>query len=269
MNDPVTVTTSAPTPPVTEAGAVPQPLLEFVNVGFAYADGRPVLDGFSLQLQRGGFCSVLGPSGSGKTTLLYLAAGLRSPTSGSVLLDGKKVTGPSRRTGLLLQDYGLLPWYTARRNLEAGLAMSGVPPARRRELAAHWLDRLELSPLAEKFPAQLSGGQRQRVALARQFALSRELLLLDEPLSAVDELSREQLQRTLAGLVRDAGSTVLLVTHSIEEAALLSSTVLLVTGHAPLTSAELLETPFAGQLPDRDDPAFLAFCAEIRRKLAP
>lgn len=242
-------------------------LLEFQDVSFAYEPGSPVLQDFSLQVKRGGFCCILGPSGSGKTTLLYLAAGLRQPRSGSVLLDGQPVAGPSPRVGLLLQDYGLLPWFTARRNLEAGLAISGVGRATQRKLSRHWLGRLGLEDLADRFPAQLSGGQRQRVALARQFALNRELLLLDEPLSAVDELSRERLQRTLADLVREAGSTVVLVTHSIEEAALLGSAVLLVKEQAPIRSGQLLTSPLSEDQRDRNDPAFLRFCADIRERL--
>jgi len=241
--------------------------LEFSRVGFSYG-GTPVLEDFSLDVKQGEFCCVLGPSGSGKTTLLYLAAGLRLPASGTVRLAGAEVSGPARRAGLLLQDYGLLPWYTVRRNLEVGLAVNGSSRTEQRELSRHWLDRLSLSHLSERFPAQLSGGQRQRVALARQFALSRELLLLDEPLSAVDELSREQLQRTLAGLVEEAGNTVMLVTHSIEEAALLGSTVVLVTDHAPIREVELLRSPFGAATPDRNDPVFLEFCAGIRERLS-
>lgn len=243
------------------------PLLEFQGVTFGYGAQHPVLQGFAWQLSAGQFCSVVGPSGSGKTTLLYLAAGLRTPSAGQVFLDGQPVRGPSERVGLLLQDYGLLPWYSARRNVEVALSIKGVPAARRQELADRWLTRLGLQAVARRFPSQLSGGQRQRVALARQFALGNELLLLDEPLSAVDELSREDLQRELFELTREGGKTTVMVTHSIEEAVLLSTHVLLVTSHAPILRAEVLTTPFGGLLPDRRQPAFQELCGVIRERL--
>jgi NitT/TauT family transport system ATP-binding protein len=239
----------------------------FDSISFAYEAGKPVLQDFSWQVQPGEFCAILGPSGSGKTTLLYLAAGIRLPAGGQVLLNGRSITRPSPQVGLMLQDYGLLPWFTAARNIEVGLAISGVPAEERRERSIRWLDRLGLSELGPKFPAQRSGGQRQRVALARLLALDPGLLLLDEPLSAVDELTREGLQRQLFNLSRQAGSTTLLVTHNIEEAVLLASRILLVTQYAPISSYELLETPFGNTMPRRDDPEFIRFCQQIRQRM--
>lgn len=241
--------------------------LEFNGVTFSYPGGPPVIRDFSFELARGEFCCVLGPSGSGKTTLLYLAAGIRQPDSGTVTVAGRPVQGPSKRVGLMLQDYGLLPWFTARRNIEVGLAISGADRSRQREQAEAWLAKLGLADIATSYPAQLSGGQRQRVALARQFALGNELLLLDEPLSAVDELSRERLQRSLFELTRESGGTTMMVTHSVEEAALLSGTILLISEQAPITRAEVLKTPFPDRIPERSEAAFQQFCALIREKL--
>ena len=245
-----------------------RPLLELAGVTFGYGKGAPVLQDFSWQLEPGEFCCVLGPSGSGKTTLLYLAAGIRQPTAGEVRLAGAPVTGPSKRVSLMLQDYGLLPWYTARRNIEVGLTISGVAAAEARERAESWLGRLGLGEFGSKFPAELSGGQRQRVALARQFALDSELLLLDEPLSAVDELSRERLQKQLFELTSESGATTVLVTHNIEEAVLLASSILLITRSDPITSAEVLRTPFSDRIPARSEPEFLQFCQDIRERLS-
>ena len=245
-----------------------QPLLGFRDVTFGYGDGLPVVRDFSWQIEAGEFCCVLGPSGSGKTTLLYLAAGIRLPQSGQVNIAGRQVTGPSRRVGLMLQDYGLLPWYSARRNIEVGLTISGVEAADSRERASKWLARLGIAEVGDRYPAQLSGGQRQRVALARQFALGNELLLLDEPLSAVDELSRERLQRQLFDLTRETGGTTVMVTHNIEEAVLLASSILLITRHAPIVEAEVLKTPFAGRLPSRSEAGFQEFCQHIRERLS-
>ena len=126
-----------------------RPLLEFSGVTFAYGRGTPVLKDFDWQLEAGEFCCVLGPSGSGKTTLLYLAAGIREPLAGRVNMAGKPVTGPSKRVGLMLQDYGLLPWYTARRNIEVGLVISGIDSADARARAGTWLNRLGL--IGEEF----------------------------------------------------------------------------------------------------------------------
>ncbi len=244
-----------------------RPLLEFSGVTFGYDAEQPVLKGFDWALPAGEFCSVIGPSGSGKTTLLYLAAGLRLPQAGEVYLGGTRVREPSGEVGLQLQEYGLLPWYSARRNVEVALSIKGVAKNDRRERARFWLDRLGLAAAADRYPAQLSGGQRQRVALARQFALGHDLLLLDEPLSAVDELAREGLQRELFQLTRDGHKTTLMVTHSIEEAVLLSTRILLITDHTPVTQAHLLLTPFAGRLPERSEPEFQELCAGIRERL--
>jgi len=252
--------------PATEDAAGGE-LLAFRDVTFGYARSAPVLNGFSWSVRRGGFHAVLGPSGSGKTTLLHLAAGLRRPDSGSIVLDGRPVSAPSPRVGLMLQDYGLLPWFTARRNLEVGLAIAGYGRDARRQRVGDWLQRLGLSAHADRYPAQLSGGQRQRVALARQFALSPELLLLDEPLSAVDELTRERLQRQLHGLTRELGTTAVIVTHNIEEAVLLADTILLVTGDGCISTATELATPFGGELPRRADAGFQEFCGQIRERL--
>ncbi len=245
-----------------------QAQLAFEGVTFGYPGAPAVLSDFSFELAAGEFCCVLGPSGSGKTTLLYLAAGIRKPQAGRVTALGQRVDGPSRKVGLMLQDYGLLPWYTARRNIEVGLTISGIDRAEAGQRAAKWLERLGIGPAADRFPAQLSGGQRQRVALARQFALGNELLLLDEPLSAVDELSRERLQRQLAELTGETRGTTVMVTHNIEEAALLASCILLITRYGPITEAELLRTPFAGRMPVRSEPDFQEFCQHIRERLS-
>lgn len=244
-----------------------EPQLGFYGVSFGYPGGAAVLSDFSFELTAGEFCCILGPSGSGKTTLLYLAAGIRKPETGRVTVAGQPVTGPSKRVGLMLQDYGLLPWFTARRNIEVGLAISGADRATQRQLAQDWLDRLGLTEFAGSYPTQLSGGQRQRVALARQFALGNDLLLLDEPLSAVDELSRERLQQRLFELTRESGGTTLMVTHSVEEAALLSSSILLISGNGRVRDSEVLRSPFAGRIPERSDPEFQEFCALIRQRL--
>ncbi len=241
--------------------------LEFEEASFWYEAGKPILDAFSWQVRPGEFWSILGPSGAGKSTLLYLAAGIRRPTKGLVRLGGEVVTRPNPEVGLMLQEYGLLPWYTAQRNIEVGLAIRGLRASEREARSRYWLERLGLGGLGGQYPGQLSGGQRQRVALARLLALQPKILLLDEPFSAVDELARETLQRQLFALSREAGTTTLMVTHNIEEAVLLADRILLIGDYGPVRSFEVLETPFGDAMPERGDPAFVAFCQRIRQRI--
>lgn len=245
--------------------------IELDGVRFAYDPARPIVDGFSWRVGAGESWSVLGPSGSGKTTLLYLMAGLRKPQRGRVLLNGAAVRGPSHDVGLMLQDYGLLPWLTAERNVQLGLKIRNVPRADRHRIRAAWLERMQIAHVAKRYPGQLSGGQRQRVALARVLALQTDVLLLDEPLSAVDELTRERLQKALRAIRMELGVTMVMVTHSVEEAALLTDNVLVFPEDGPLSAPLALRSPFAGveaaDLPGRDDPAFLSFTREIREAL--
>jgi NitT/TauT family transport system ATP-binding protein len=241
-------------------------LIALENVSFGYA--APLLQDVSWRVQAGESWSVLGPSGIGKTTLLYLIAGLRRPGTGTVRFRGQPLTGPTPDVGLMLQDYGLLPWMTARQNVELGLKIRGVPRPQRQQTAAGWLARMNISEAAHSFPAQLSGGQRQRVALARLLALDTPVLLLDEPLSAVDEITRERLQAALWRIRADLGSTLIMVTHSVEEAALLSENMLIFPDNPPLRDPLVLRRPFAADaMPARDDPAFQRFCADIRKAL--
>lgn len=241
-------------------------IIALENVSFGYA--APLLEDVSWHIRAGEAWSVLGPSGIGKTTLLYLIAGLRRPDAGTVRFNGQPLAGPTHDVGLMLQDYGLLPWMTARQNVELGLKIRGVGRAQRRQAAADWLARMHISEAAGSFPAQLSGGQRQRVALARLLALDTPVLLLDEPLSAVDEITRERLQKALWRIRADLGSTLVMVTHSVEEAALLSENLLIFPDNPPLRDPLVLRRPFsADAMPARDDPAFQRFCADIRRAL--
>ncbi len=245
--------------------------IELDEVTFAYPGVRPIVDGFSWRVGEGESWSILGPSGSGKTTLLYLMAGLRKPQTGRVLLNGELVKGPSHEVGLMLQDYGLLPWLTAERNVQLGLKIRNVPRGDRHRIRAAWLDRMQIAHVAKQYPGQLSGGQRQRVALARVLALQTDILLLDEPLSAVDELTRERLQKRLRAIRMELGVTMMMVTHSVEEAALLTDNVLIFPEDGALRDPVVMRSPFVGlgavELPGRDHPDFLRFTRQIREAL--
>ncbi len=252
------------------------PILQFCDVSFAYA-GTPILEGFNWQLDAGQTWMVLGPSGIGKTTLLYLIAGLRRAQAGQVVVGGEVVSRPPTNIGLMLQDYGLLPWYKVEANVALGLRLRGVARRERVRQARAWLEALDIVHLAHRYPLQLSGGQRQRVALARLLVLNPSIMLLDEPLSALDELTRERLQQQLFNLTRHSADaqddahqrTTVMVTHNIEEAVLLGTHVLVIPEATPISKATVLTSPFAGQttLPRRDEPAFLAFSSKLRQLL--
>jgi NitT/TauT family transport system ATP-binding protein len=225
------------------------------------------LDGVDLSLAGGESVAVIGPSGCGKSTLLLTVAGLLAPTSGTVSVAGSPVAGPRLRTALILQDFGLLPWKTVLANAELGLLIRHHPAAERRRRALGALERVGLAEFAGAYPAELSGGMRQRLALARALALDADLLLMDEPLSALDALTREDLQDLLLALWRDRGHTAILVTHSIEEAVYLGRTVL-VMSQRPGRIAAVVENPRMGEPGHRLTPEFYATCAQLRTLLA-
>ncbi len=246
-----------------------------VGVAHTYASsGGPVhaLAELDLAIGAGEFVCVVGPSGCGKSTLLDVIAGLRRPSQGQVLLGDKRIIGPSRRRGVVFQQSAsLAPWLTVAGNVEFGLRLNHVPKAARRARVHEELARVGLTDFADRRIYELSGGMQQRVQIARALANDPDVLLLDEPFGALDAFTREHLQGELRQIWRDARSTVLFVTHSVEEAALLSTRVLVMSArpgrvvadravhftHSDLTVAEL-----------RGDPAFVEFCTELRSLIA-
>ncbi len=250
-------------------------MINIQSLTFAYPRGAPLLQDFHWQIQRGETWAILGSSGCGKTTLLYLLAGLKFPTSGTIQIDGEPLKRPRPQTGLILQEYGLLPWATVRENIALGLRLrsfygaDGVHAPRGSQTPAAkpvdwWLHRLGLTPVAGQYPAQLSGGQRQRTAIARTLALQPDLLLMDEPFSSLDAPTRENLQALTLELAAEHGLTLLLVTHAIEEAALLGQKILLL-GKAP--NSRILSNPGAGLPEYRESPAHLAMCQTLREQM--
>lgn len=187
------------------------------------------LDDISIDLDDGEFLVVVGPSGCGKSTLLDLLGGLTTPTSGRILLDGEPVTGPALDRGIVFQQYALLPWRTARSNIEFGLEAKGLPKKARRELAEHYLELVGLHGFGDRYPHELSGGMKQRVAIARSLAFDPEVLLMDEPFAALDAQTRESLQDELLRIRRETGKTILFITHGIDEAVYLGQRVAVLT----------------------------------------
>jgi NitT/TauT family transport system ATP-binding protein len=184
-----------------------------------------VLKDFYLDIEEGEFLSLLGPSGCGKSTFLNILAGLDDYDGGEILLDGKKLQKISFDRGIVFQSYALLPWRTVRKNLEVGLEIRGVPKKERQKIARQYLELVGLSAFENQYPHQLSGGMRQRVAIARVLAYHPEILLMDEPFAALDAQTRETLQIELLRIWEADKKTILFVTHSIDEAILLSDRV--------------------------------------------
>jgi len=250
-------------------------LIQVNCVTFSYPSAAPVFQDFSWQAGAGEAWAVIGPSGCGKTSLLYLLAGLRFPSAGHVCVDGAPLTRPRPRTGLILQDYGLLPWASVRQNVELGLDIrrfygpDGLHAPRQAPVnhdAQGWLERLGLAEHAHKFPAQLSGGQRQRVAIARTLLLRPDLLLMDEPFAALDAPTRLALEDLILRLWQEQGFTSVVVTHAIEEAAYLGQSILLL-GRPPHTAGRVLPNPSFGLPGARDSEAYRQVCRELRAGL--
>ena len=232
--------------------------LDQVHLSFA-DNGRvlPVLEDVSLQVGAGASCAVIGPSGCGKTSLLFLLAGLLKPTAGTVRVADRS------RTGVILQHYGLLPWKSVAANIALGLRLQGADRERTRARVDELLVEMDLAAFADHFPGQLSGGMQQRVALARALATEPQLLLMDEPLSALDALTRERLQHTILGVWQRHRVTMVLVTHSIEEAVFLGQTVVVLTSR-PARVAAVVDNPGAGRSDYRQSETFFHQCRQLR-----
>lgn len=221
--------TAAVEAPERPAAAGGDPVIELKGITKIYNADVTALDDIDLSFETGRLTSLLGPSGCGKTTLLKIVAGLMPPTSGEVFVKGKRSTAPGPERSFVFQDFALLPWATVLRNAAFGLEMRGVPKREREETARRYLDEVGLAGFEAKFPHELSGGMRQRVGLARALAVDADVLLMDEPFSAVDEQTRRKFQEDLLRLREVENKTFLFVTHSIEEAVYLSDTIVLLS----------------------------------------
>ena len=232
----------------------------------------PIFEHFNWSIARGETWAILGPSGCGKSTLLMLLAGLKLPQGGEIVIGGERIKRPRPQTGLILQDYGLLPWATVRENVELGLNLrsfygaDGIHAPRAFVAVKEtdfWLERLGLTPVASHYPSQLSGGQRQRAAIARTLLLEPDLLLMDEPFSSLDAPTREGLQTLTLELAAEQGLTLVIVTHAIDEAALLGRKILLLN-EPPNRAAHIIENPDAGSVGYRESGEYAALCRALR-----
>jgi NitT/TauT family transport system ATP-binding protein len=225
------------------------------KVGLA---GFTAVENISLEVRAGEFMVIVGPSGCGKSTLLDLLGGLTRPTAGRILIDGVPITGPALDRGLVFQQYALLPWRTALKNVEFGLEAKGVARKERAERAEHFLAMVGLGGFGDRYPHELSGGMKQRVAIARSLAYDPGVLLMDEPFAALDAHTRETLQGELLRIWRDSGKTIVFITHGIDEAVTLGQRIAVMTSRPGAIKA-VVDVPFERGSTEGDlhaDPGF-------------
>jgi NitT/TauT family transport system ATP-binding protein len=230
--------------------------VEGVSHAFPTPGGKPMLalDDVSFDVPRGQFLALVGASGCGKTTILNMAAGLLQPVAGAVKVNGQHVERPSRRTGYMFARDGLLPWRSARSNIEVGLELRGVAPAERASVGGRLLEMIGLSSFGHAYPWQLSQGMRQRVALARTLAIDPDTLLMDEPFAALDAQTKLMLQAEFLRIWERDRKTVLFVTHDLAEAVALSDRVIVLTRRPGRIQADI-----AIDLPRPRDPERIRF----------
>jgi nitrate/nitrite transport system ATP-binding protein len=235
--------------------------VEAVSMSFGAAE---ILTGIDLTIRKGEFVTLIGHSGCGKSTLLNLVAGLIKPTLGAILLAGKHVDGPGPDRGVVFQNHSLLPWLTCFENVH--LAVERVFPDKRRARTHAALELVGLSHAEHKYPHQISGGMKQRVGIARALAIEPKVLLLDEPFGALDALTRATLQDERMRIVGQTGATVLMVTHDVDEAVLLSDRVVMMSNGPAARIGEVLEVPLPRpreRLRLAHDPRFMDLRAAV------
>ena len=226
------------------------------------------LEATTLDAAENDFITILGPSGCGKSTLLRILAGLDQPTTGEVLLDGKRVTGPGADRGMVFQSYTLFPWLNVRDNVCFGLRERGLPHSEQLDIAQSFIARVGLAGFEQHYPRQLSGGMQQRTALARALANSPRMLLMDEPFGALDHQTRELMQELLLGIWESEQKTVLFVTHDIDEAIFMGSRVLVMSAR-PGRIKFARDVPFAHprHYSIKTSAAFVALKAELTEQV--
>ena len=209
-----------------------QTILQLQNIEKSF-DGTPVLRGISLDAAAGEFITLLGSSGCGKTTTLRIIAGLETPDTGFVTLDGQPITGPGPDRGIVFQGYMLFAWKNVRDNVELGLKLRNIPANERHEIAQHYIDMVGLTGFEKHYPHQLSGGMKQRVGIARAYANSPNIMLLDEPFGQLDAQTRMFMQKETARIWEQEKRTVIFVTNNIDEALFLGDRIILMEGKLP------------------------------------
>ena len=246
-------------------------VVEGVGRTFGGVRGGPptvALTPIALEVADNDFITILGPSGCGKSTLLRIVAGLDRPTVGRVLLDGAEVTGPGADRGMVFQSYTLFPWLTVEQNVRFGLNETGVPAPEQSRIAREWIHKVGLDGFERHFPRMLSGGMQQRTAIARALANQPKILLLDEPFGALDHQTRGLMQELLLALWENEKTTVLFVTHDIEEAIFMASRVVVMSARPGRIKADV-SVPLAHprHYTVKTTPAFSALKARLTEEI--
>jgi len=244
--------------------------LSVVNVtkDFRFGRGETItaVSEVSFDVVENELCVLLGPSGCGKSTVLRMVAGLEEPTSGVIDLDGHEIVGPGSDRGMVFQSYTSFDWLTVQENVEYGMRLNGTPRRERRERASHFIELVHLTKFRDAYPKQLSGGMKQRVAIARTLANDPAILLMDEPFGALDAETRWSMQELLINIMLSSATTVLMVTHDIEEALFLADHIVFMTRH-PGRVREDMMTAFKNgrRIADKEEVMMLDGFAEMER----
>ncbi|MCU0763424.1 MAG: ABC transporter ATP-binding protein [Hydrogenophaga sp.] len=241
-----------------------------------------VLKGIDLDVQRGEFISLIGHSGCGKSTVLNIVAGLLKATSGGVIVDGREVDAPGPDRAVVFQNHSLLPWLTVYQNVEIAVAKifaNSKTAAERKDWILHNLNMVNMSHALHRLPSEISGGMKQRVGIARALAMEPKVLLLDEPFGALDALTRAHLQDEVIRIQGELGNTVMMITHDVDEAVLLSDRVVMMTNGPSATIGQILDIPLPrprNRIALAENPAYnhcrqeiLTFLYEKQRKVEP
>lgn len=244
-------------------------MIEVEHLTVGYGDGRKeniVLHDVSLTVPQGTVCAVIGPSGCGKSSLLKVIAGLIHEYQGSVKIRGRVVNPRTMKIGFVPQNYGLLPWKTVADNIKLGCCIKGEASEELDEQVRLLCQRLRIDGLEKRYPYQLSGGQQQRVGLARVFLLNPDILLMDEPFSALDAITREEMQDVFLNLWQENHITTILVTHYVEEALYLGQQIALMSAH-PGTVRSSMQNALAADIQKRHAPEFFAMGQQLRQEI--
>ncbi len=244
------------------------PIVNFTSLQKRYGGGPVILEDINLTVQTGDFVSFIGPSGCGKSTILKLVSGLNPPTKGSLTVAGRKPRESRDRQAFIFQDATLLPWLTAQLNVELPLRLRQVAAGDRVAKAKQMLDLVGLDKVGDYYPRQLSGGMKMRVSIARALTLAPELLLLDEPFGALDEMTRNRLNEELLALRAQSPFTAMFVTHSVVEAVFLSNRIFVMAAHPGRFHAEVrVDFPYPRAPELRGQPEFQSKVNELSRLL--
>ncbi len=236
-------------------------MIEIKDLHISYGE-EVALHNVNLNIEKNTTCAIIGPSGCGKTTLLYAIAGLIKPNEGEILINQQKLTNVRKNTGVILQDYGLLPWKTVWNNVSFALLARDTSKSDTSYKVENILKDLGIYEYKDKYPGELSGGQKQRVAIARTLALEPDLLLMDEPSSALDAMTKEHIQNIILSIYKRKPTTLITVTHNIEEAVFLGQKIVIM-GKANIIHT--MDNPYFGKDNLRENIDFYRFCLEVRK----